>query len=165
MRDTVEWVSGQTCFIKWPNDLIVRHKKISGILVSNQWKGNYWESSIVGMGINVNQQQFKYNLPHAISIFQVTGEKTDINIIVDKLMHHFNLYYNQLLQGKLDFIEAAYFNCLYGVRELVHFKIHQTDQVFQGLILEVNSSGQLKADIGSNEWQAFDLEQISILLP
>ena len=48
--------------IKWPNDIIIGDKKIAGILIENQWKNNYIKSSIIGLGININQVVFPKNL-------------------------------------------------------------------------------------------------------
>ncbi|MDP4934375.1 MAG: biotin--[acetyl-CoA-carboxylase] ligase, partial [Salibacteraceae bacterium] len=44
--------------IKWPNDILVKGKKIAGILIENQIKGEKIESSVIGVGLNVNQSLF-----------------------------------------------------------------------------------------------------------
>ena len=45
--------------IKRPNDIMVSHQKIGGILIENTILGNYLKHSIIGIGINVLQTQFK----------------------------------------------------------------------------------------------------------
>src|SRR5690554_5559179 len=43
--------------IKWPNDILVNNKKISGILLESVYKLNF-EAVIIGIGINVNSTNF-----------------------------------------------------------------------------------------------------------
>ena len=64
--------------IKWPNDIYVHHKKISGILIENTLAGNKVQYCIIGIGINVNEAGFPPELPHATSLFLETGMETDI---------------------------------------------------------------------------------------
>ena len=45
--------------IKWPNDILVGEKKISGVLIENQLQGQRINACIIGIGLNVNQTEFK----------------------------------------------------------------------------------------------------------
>ena len=49
----------QILAIKWPNDILSDHHKIAGILIENIIKTNQIESSVIGIGLNVNQKSFK----------------------------------------------------------------------------------------------------------
>ena len=64
--------------IKWHNDIYVGDGKICGILIENVLKGNEISSSIIGIGIDVNQTEFPSDLPNPVSIAQITGRKYDI---------------------------------------------------------------------------------------
>ena len=44
--------------IKWPNDILSCDKKIGGVLIENKLKDKQIESSIIGIGLNVNQTNF-----------------------------------------------------------------------------------------------------------
>ena len=70
--------------IKWPNDIMTANKKISGILIENNIRGNSIKNSVIGIGININQSEFK-NLPNATSIFIETGKLNSIETIVQEL--------------------------------------------------------------------------------
>jgi BirA family biotin operon repressor/biotin-[acetyl-CoA-carboxylase] ligase len=59
--------------IKWPNDIWVGEKKICGMLIENILDGNSVASSILGIGINLNQQTFDPSLPNPVSLSQLTG--------------------------------------------------------------------------------------------
>jgi len=62
--------------IKWPNDMLSGNKKIGGILIENVIGSSI--QSIVGIGINVNQENFD-GLPNAGSVKIATGKTLDIN--------------------------------------------------------------------------------------
>ena len=44
--------------IKWPNDILINGSKIAGVLIENQWKNEKLFSSIIEIGLNVNQVVF-----------------------------------------------------------------------------------------------------------
>lgn len=69
--------------VKWPNDILSGGKKLCGILIENSVKGRSLSHSIIGIGLNVNQQKFE-DLPNAISLLQITGEAYDR----DMLLYH-----------------------------------------------------------------------------
>ena len=60
--------------IKWPNDIIADGKKIAGILIENVINGTRVSTSVVGIGLNVNQQHFGIDAAHAVSISQLDGK-------------------------------------------------------------------------------------------
>ena len=64
--------------IKWPNDIYVGDKKICGILIENRLQGTEIKDSIIGVGLNVNQKEFKSDAPNPVSLYQLTGQETDL---------------------------------------------------------------------------------------
>jgi BirA family biotin operon repressor/biotin-[acetyl-CoA-carboxylase] ligase len=52
----IEDITGLNTQIKWPNDILIEGKKVCGILIENEIKGNIVAYSIVGIGINVSWQ-------------------------------------------------------------------------------------------------------------
>ena len=85
--------------IKWPNDIWVGDKKICGILVENILKGPWVASSIVGIGLNLNQRVFPENLPNPVSLTLLTGKKYDLR----KTLAHYHRIYKEyaLLMGSV----------------------------------------------------------------
>ena len=54
--------------IKWPNDIYVGDKKICGILIEHSVLGKWLTSSIIGIGLNINQRNFDVSLPNPTSM-------------------------------------------------------------------------------------------------
>src|SRR5690606_22019676 len=67
--------------IKWPNDILSEDKKICGILIESVIKQNSLSNTIIGVGLNVNQTDFK-NLPKASSLKLITGNVFDLEEVL-----------------------------------------------------------------------------------
>lgn len=80
--------------IKWPNDIYVGDKKICGMLIENQLQGSKIKSCVIGIGLNVNQQQFMSDAPNPVSIFQLTGKETDREHLLNDFLSAFEETYN-----------------------------------------------------------------------
>jgi len=70
--------------IKHPNDILADKYKISGILIENTIYGNQIKNSIIGIGINVNQESFS-SLPFATSLKKISGKNYDREKIIHEL--------------------------------------------------------------------------------
>ena len=68
--------------IKWPNDIYWKDQKVAGILIETAIVGNEIKYAIAGIGLNVNQTEWKTDAPNPISLKQIYG--TDF--VVDELM-------------------------------------------------------------------------------
>ena len=69
--------NGGEVAVKWPNDIYVDNQKICGILIENSLLGNEISRTIVGVGVNVNQKDFRSDAPNPVSLIHVIGEETD----------------------------------------------------------------------------------------
>lgn len=74
-----------TVQIKWPNDIIVNDKKAGGILIENVLRGSNWTHSVIGLGLNILQEQFPEELPHATSLRIASGRVFDRSVILNAL--------------------------------------------------------------------------------
>ena len=66
---------GISARIKWPNDIYVGNRKICGMLIENSLRGRQISSSIIGIGLNINQRNFDVNLPNPTSLAIETGKR------------------------------------------------------------------------------------------
>ena len=72
--------------IKWPNDIYVGDQKICGILIENRLQGSTIMNSIVGIGLNVNQQIFRSDAPNPVSMYQLVGHEMDRTALLDAFL-------------------------------------------------------------------------------
>ena len=79
--------------IKWPNDIYVGDKKICGMLIENVLHGNVIKASIIGIGLNVNQTEFKSDAPNPVSLRQLTGKETDLEMMLQAFLRAFKATY------------------------------------------------------------------------
>lgn len=89
----VEEITGKATTVKWPNDIYVDDNKISGILIENTLTGSLIDTSIVGIGLNINQVTFRSSAPNPISIAQITHSTHDITDIAHKIVDHITTLY------------------------------------------------------------------------
>ncbi len=112
VKETLDRFTGDIR-IKWPNDIYWKNKKIAGMLIENDLLGKEIKHSIIGVGINVNQQHFSTDLPNPVSLRQITGSEQDRDALLELFLSHFFSLYRTLLEGKTEAIESAYMNGLY----------------------------------------------------
>ena len=94
--------------LKWPNDVLVDRKKISGILTEMESEGDKVDFMVVGMGINVNQDKFPKSLPNAISLYQVLGKNIEPSQLLEDLLASFEEWYNTYLEKGFSFIKEMW---------------------------------------------------------
>lgn len=83
-------------FVKWPNDIYFNDKKIAGILIKNEIKGMMLGTSIIGIGLNVNQTDFDECLPNPISMKMITGNDYDLGIILNDICNELRAMSHEL---------------------------------------------------------------------
>lgn len=108
----VRQLAGVEARIKWPNDLLVRGKKISGILIEQGAGGEAVPDrvrTVVGIGVNLNQAPEEFaaaGLPDATSVAAECGSPQDLRAAVGVLLSHLDAEYARLLAGERAAVEA-----------------------------------------------------------
>lgn len=124
--------------IKWPNDLLWRTKKLSGILIEI-----LENTLVIGIGINVNSNTLDNPLPDRLwcSLFEISGKYFDRNVIIALLILKLEQYLEQFNHhGFAAFMEQwQQYDCLKG--KII--KINQTSSTISGTCLGVNLTGEL----------------------
>ncbi len=86
---------GITARIKWPNDIWVGDRKICGILIENILDGDRIEASIVGIGLDVNEETWPEELPNPVSMKQLTGVHYELVSELEELCESISKRYFQ----------------------------------------------------------------------
>lgn len=143
--------------IKWPNDIYVKTKKIAGILIENTLRESALQSSIVGIGINVNQLNF--STKHATSLALLANKEFKLMNVLGRLCEFFEARYLQLKANKLETIDGAYLERLYKLNEWSNYSSMET--MFEGNVRGVSKIGKLQIELRKGEIKEFDLKEIS----
>ncbi|MFN4809668.1 MAG: biotin--[acetyl-CoA-carboxylase] ligase [Bacteroidota bacterium] len=131
--------------IKWPNDLYWNHQKIGGILIENiVTSGGEWNWAIVGIGINLNQDQFPSDLPNPVSLFQLNGKKSEPATAAKSLCASLSDFFQSAMNKDEQKILEQYQQFLYGSGELCSFS--RAGVSFQAIPLGVTPQGELLLD-------------------
>lgn len=95
--------------IKWPNDIYYGDRKICGMLIENSIVGTNINRSIAGIGININQQEFRSNAPNPVSLWQITGKNHDLTTILHDVVQNILTNIDRLaLSSERDTISRQY---------------------------------------------------------
>ncbi len=148
--------------IKWPNDIYYKDQKLAGILIENSLKGSVIEHSIIGIGLNVNQEKFLSDAPNPVSLKQITGKNYSLQQEIIKLRNNIQFFYEKLKTGKTKSVDKDYLKCLYRFGKLSTYKSGNT--IFQGKITGVNQFGHLQVTCPDGEKKEFDLKEIEFVM-
>ena len=77
--------------IKWPNDIYWHDRKICGILIENRLSGGVIKDCIIGVGLNVNQQQFVSDAPNPVSLRQILGHDVEREDVLRRIVDGFKI--------------------------------------------------------------------------
>lgn len=163
VQNTISEFLSEDVFIKWPNDILVGNKKISGILIENTFKGSGISHSIVGIGININESQFPESLSSATTMLATTGKKFDVQEIITILRDNLAFWYQQLYDGEFDMVISAYHQKLFGVGQWMLFKDNNNVQFF-GQVQEVDALGNLVILEQNGTLRSFAHKEVSMML-
>lgn len=146
--------------IKWPNDILAGTKKLAGVLIENQFRGNQVASSVIGIGVNVNQLEFSTSL-NACSLKSITGFDHDLEQIFQEIYVQLDFYLNLLMEQNFNLLSKSYHENLFGKDKMLSFI--DANGEFSGVIQGVDDSGllKIKCDEGIRK---FDLKEIRFVL-
>jgi BirA family transcriptional regulator, biotin operon repressor / biotin---[acetyl-CoA-carboxylase] ligase len=141
--------------VKWPNDIFYGHQKLGGILIENTLSGAKIQHSVVGIGININQQQFA--VPTATSLARLTARQYNRPAVAARLLEHLERRYLQLRAGRIGALRTEYLQVLYRFQE--EHEYEAGGQLFRGQIVGVDEAGRLAVAV-RDQLRYFDLKEI-----
>ncbi len=126
--------------LKWPNDVLLSHKKVAGILAESTICGGV-EVVIVGIGVNV------YSIPPGEFIWPATSLREDSKwhpsreVLLAELLNHWEPLYDQFLDNDLDGLRSAWEE--FGPRKGAHMKRVESPNFVEGEFAGIGENGQL----------------------
>ena len=108
-HSAVQALTGLEVDLKWPNDLLVRGRKLGGILTEMHAEPGQIRFVIVGIGLNVNQEKFPGELANlATSLRAETGKPQSRMELLVRLLHEFESDYNRFLREGVATVVARF---------------------------------------------------------
>ena len=156
ISDVLSYYNIENVSVKWPNDIVVKDKKICGILIENKVRGHKITHSVLGIGLNINQTKFKIFNQIATSFKLESNSDFDINKVRDILIEKLRCrFLNSDEKNRED-----YLNKLYLKERVAAFKVDGLIQ--NGIIKSVTTEGYLVVKL-ENETRNFKMREIIYL--
>ena len=117
--------------------------------------------SIVGIGLNINQQVFTSNAPNPVSLSQITGETYDLKASLDHLCLKLDARYRQLRTGEFRLIDDDYTRMLF--RRGCWSSYSDENGVFEGKILGVDNIGRLMIETRNGNINKYHFKEVTFI--
>jgi len=147
--------------IKWPNDIMSANKKVGGILIENSIKNTNQIQSIIGIGLNVNQQSY-VGLPQASSLCLATGRFYDCDELLTKIVNQLKLNVELIQENRGMILWEDYHQFLYK-KDIPSAFENKDGLKFMGIIKKVLANGQLEVMMEDDSLQHFSLKELKML--
>lgn len=146
--------------IKWPNDILADGKKVGGILVETQFQKMAMVSSVIGIGLNVNNLGLEL-YPQASSLLLSSGRHFDLQEVMTTVYQSVMDELVALTSDTKKEIHKAYERWLFRKDEWSLFEDARNNQ-FEGTIEGVGPEGRLKVRLKEGTLKTFELKEIQL---
>jgi BirA family biotin operon repressor/biotin-[acetyl-CoA-carboxylase] ligase len=137
---SIDYVTGQKTQIKWPNDILISGKKVCGILIENELKGNKVDFSIIGIGINTDLNVAGHEEIAGTAVSLKAQPNDDLRLqLIRALFTEFEQLYLKLPEDKP--IYEAWRKKLVTLGK--HVKATWGTQIIEGVAEDVDETGAL----------------------
>jgi len=144
--------------IKWPNDILLEGKKVGGVLIENTLINNMLNTSVIGIGLNVNQKRFPPELPDAVSLNMVTGTEYILGDLLNDVLVSLETAIHPLYEGSFGGIRTAYLNRLHLLNTWASYT--DASGPFEGRINDVADTGELIVARRNGELRNYGFREI-----
>ncbi len=148
--------------IKWPNDILVNQKKVAGILIENNFNRDVLQYSVIGIGINVNQMEFKGLQYSATSLKLLTSHIFNKNDVLEKLCQHLEKWYLKLKALKFSEIDEHYINRLFGMNQRCLFSDINNNE-FNATIIGIDPTGKLILQHSNGKLYYYEVKEVKLV--
>jgi len=160
--EAIEELTGLEPMIKWPNDLVLNNKKICGILTEMSAEVDFIHYVVVGIGVNVSQEEFDDQIETmATSIGQVWGRTLSRPDLIGKIIEKFEVHYKEFLLVKdLSFLVRAYnARCINVGAKL---RVSSRNATIEGEGIGVNPDGTLQIRLADGTITSVNAGEVSV---
>lgn len=130
------------CRLKFPNDVTISGKKIAGILTENIFNGLKPERVLIGIGLNVNQENFPPELDHAVSMSQVLKTSIEREELLCRILESVEFVYRKWDKRETELVREIS-RTISGYGNWVRITINNKPEPDKVKFLGVNGKGHL----------------------
>lgn len=135
--------------IKWPNDILINHQKVCGILCETKFQAPYIQPIVViGIGINISGDSSQYPLElknKATTLETVTAQKYDVDVVREKVLDAFEIIYQISVNKGFDNLINEWEQLSCSIGKKIYFE--QASVKKKGEIIGLNQHGHLKVKV------------------
>lgn len=157
-----ELVPDKCIAIKWPNDIYIENHKTAGILIQTAIQTDRMKYAIIGIGININQEEFPEYLPNPTSIIQHTKTKTDLDSAIKRFLDIFKNRYEMIMNNRIAETDRDYLNALYRFGQRSFFEYE--GKRIRASICGVNEYGWLQLNTDDGKMICGDMNKIKMIV-
>tara|TARA_B100001175_G_scaffold315106_1_gene325934 strand:+ start:2062 stop:2805 length:744 start_codon:yes stop_codon:yes gene_type:complete len=160
---TIEKFTKEKITIKWPNDVMIDNRKISGVLIENYIKNDF-SKTIIGVGININSiHKISKNFIYpSVSLKEIVNKKVDILEVLNKFLRIFNHIYKKYTKNDLNLEVIS--ERLYGLGQEINFRTNYSNNKSESnifKIIKLNKDGTLR--VSNSDTKVLDLSSSEII--
>lgn len=160
VRQLVQNHTRHTVTVKWPNDIYVGKRKIAGLLLESQLRGNVLDAMVIGIGLNVNQLD---DLPPtATSLSLLEGQLFNLPTILGELCQLLESQYLRTKQGNPILVRHQYVQHLMNWQTLQNYRITLTGEHLMAAIVDVMPNGRLVLMSHDGRRSTWDLKEVEL---
>jgi BirA family transcriptional regulator, biotin operon repressor / biotin---[acetyl-CoA-carboxylase] ligase len=147
--------------VKWPNDLYAGGGKLGGLLIENSIVQSRFRESLVGIGVNINQNVFRSDAPNPVSLHMLTGKEHSPDECLHEILTCYLHRYEQLRAGNYTVLLEDYYARLLGFNFWMYYQA--SDRKFRARIQGVRDTGELVLEHKSGVVEEFSFKEVTLL--
>ena len=149
--------------IKWTNDIYVEDRKIVGILIEHFHAGATLRRTVIGIGLNVNQEQFDHSLPNPTSMLLEGEKRYDREEVLRTFYACFMARYRQVEQGDAAAVLGEYHRLIYRLGEEQLFRLPNGEEL-TATIEGIESDGALRLLHAGGKRHSYHFKEIEFVI-
>ncbi|HNX87669.1 MAG TPA: biotin--[acetyl-CoA-carboxylase] ligase [Paludibacteraceae bacterium] len=147
--------------IKWPNDIYWKEKKIGGILIENSLIRDCINTCVIGIGLNVNQEEFFSDAPNPVSLKQITNIDTNREELMMLIRAEIMDLYTH---SAPEFIHREYLHSLFRKNGYHRYLETETKTIFLAETENILPDGKLILRTESDDLKEYYFKEIQFIL-
>lgn len=148
--------------LKWPNDIYVGNKKLGGILIETIIMKGVMKNAVIGVGLNVNQTEFRSDAPNPVSMCQLLCKETDLQSLLTEIVAEMSVAVRDFTIEQSGEWQQRYDSLLFW-REGYHDFADKNGR-FRAKISKILPNGQLILETESRETRGYFLKEVRFVI-